>query len=516
MDRTDAARDRGASWAPPSPGDAASARAGRDGAGADDVDAAGRPGASGPDPTFGDRVRELTQRVGLEVDVPFDSFGDAVRWWFRPLADVRTWRSFLSILAAAVIGPILFGFAVAALAVTAVLSLVLVGLLLVVPAFALVRSFSTVGRKLAGWGVDDPIAPRPVATSGSGLLAPITRRLTDESRWRDVGFVLLDTVVAPLFLLGALLPITGIVGSLASVVVEGDSFGTIDIVDVTFETSFFQILLLVPLLGLVARLVLLAGRLRRGYVAALVGPDRRTQLVERVEELSVQRDQVLDAVAAERRRIERNLHDGVQQQLVALGIDIGRASRKLDDDPAAARELLDEAREKVRASIGELRLIGRGLHPAVLEDRGLDAALSAIVASSPIPVSVDVTTDHELPQDVAETAYYLVNEAMTNVLKYAGARAASVRVDDEPGLLPAVRVTIRDDGRGGADERRGSGIAGMRARVEAVDGAFVLSSPAGGPTAVTAVIPIRRERVQEPENEPTPERTDRATTRSER
>lgn len=282
----------------------------------------------------------------------------------------------------------------------------------------------------------------------------------------------------------------------------------LDIADISGGVTFTQVLLAIPLLGLVARLVMIAGRWRRQYVVALLGPDREDELVERVEELSVQRDQVLDAVAAERRRIERNLHDGVQQQLVALGIDIGRASRKIDDDPEAARQLLDDAREKVRSSIGELRLIGRGLHPAVLGDRGLDAALSSVVANSPIPISVTIVPASGgadgLPPDVAETAYYVASEAVANLLKYADARVASIRVEPDPGLLPAVRVTVHDDGRGGADESRGSGIAGMRARVEAVDGGFGVDSPVGGPTVVTAVIPLRRTRHDESELHPPP------------
>ena len=141
-------------------------------------------------------------------------------------------------------------------------------------------------------------------------------------------------------------------------------------------------------------------------------------------ELSDQRQQILDAVAGERRRIERNLHDGVQQQLVALGIDIGRANARIDSDPEGARQLLEEARDKVRGSIGELRLIGRGLHPAVLEDRGLDAALSAVVANAPIPIAVEITCRATLVEDVASTAYYVANEAVANILKHSHARVS--------------------------------------------------------------------------------------------
>lgn len=470
----------------------------------------GAPGAapSSPDDrSFGQRVQSVIDRAGAGgpdgVTVPFESFGEAASWWFRPLVDSTTWRSFASILAIAVVAPFLFAFTVAIAAVTSALMFVLVGFLLVVPAFAAVGAFSTVGRRLAGWGIDEPISPRPFAPSRTGgLIGPIASRLTDETRWRQLGYVVLDVVVAPLFLVAAFTPLSLLAGSFGSVNIENSATGIAQLIDVGIDLSLFGTLLIVLLLPLAGRLLQLAGRLRHRYTAALVGPDREQVLVERVEELSVQRDQVLDAVAAERRRIERNLHDGVQQQLVALGIDIGRASRKLDDDPETARELLDDARDKVRASIGELRLIGRGLHPAVLGDRGLDAALSAVVANAPIPIDIDVSpvlgTDGravELPAEIEETAYYLASESIANALKYANARAASIRVGPEPGLLPAVRITVHDDGRGGADESQGTGIAGMRARVEAVDGAFALSSPTGGPTSVTAVIPIRRRRL---------------------
>ena len=486
---TEQQRGRGGGpWAPPSAGAAPPAPGTR---------VADGPDPDADDPSFGDRVRDLLDRLGVrDVDVPFDSVSDGVRWWFQPLGDVRVWKSIGALFVGAIIAPLFFGLSVAVSAVTAVLSLLVIGLLLVPAAFAVIAAFASVGRRLAGWTIDEPIEPRPVATGGDGVLGPVTTRLGDETRWRHVAFLALDLAVAPLFLAGVLLPVTVVVG-LVGIGDLTSPFGWFDF-GLSATVGLIQLLLAIVMLGAVARLALLAGTWRHRYVSMLLGPDRESALVERVEELSVQRDQVVDAVAAERRRIERNLHDGVQQQLVALGIDIGRASNKLEDDPDAARALLDEARDKVRSSIGELRLIGRGLHPAVLGDRGLDAALSSVVANAPIPISVTVhpmadgSTD--LPPDVAETAYYIASESVANVLKYADARVASIHVEPDPGLLPAVRVTVHDDGRGGANAAKGSGIAGMRARVEAVDGAFRLDSPEGGPTVVTAVIPLRRTR----------------------
>ena len=139
-----------------------------------------------------------------------------------------------------------------------------------------------------------------------------------------------------------------------------------------------------------------------------------------------------------------------------------------------------------------MRVIGRGLHPAVLEDRGLDAALSSIVAASPIPISVDVTVGAGLPDDTAATAYYVVSEAVANIHKHARARAASVRVVEDPS--GAIRITVHDDGRGGADPGRGTGLTGIRARVEGVDGTMRIDSPAGGPTTLEVMLPVRPDR----------------------
>jgi len=202
--------------------------------------------------------------------------------------------------------------------------------------------------------------------------------------------------------------------------------------------------------------------------------------------LSSQRSEILDAVASERRRIERNLHDGVQQQLVAIGLDLGMAEQQIERDPARAKELIGNARSKVQGSIGELRQLGRGLHPAILEDRGIDAALSAVVSGSSIPISVQVDPGLELSTDVSETVYFVANEAIANVLKHANARVASVHVTK---VAANVRATIHDDGVGGVDATRGTGIAGIRARVNAVDGTLSISSPPGGPTTLIAEIP---------------------------
>lgn len=409
-------------------------------------------------------------------DWPFDTIGGAAEWWYRPIIEARSWLALAYLFVGAIWGPIAFALAVTAFATVFGLSFIGVGLLLIVPLFGLINGLAVLERRRVEW-IGDPLAARGFDERGQGYVRATVARLAEGTRWRQVAFIAASVVVWPtLFVLGAVPWV--IVVQLAA----GGGFGV--------SSSVGGLLLAVIVIGAAPRATIFVAGVARSYVAWFLGPDENAELASRVEELATQRQQILDAVDDERRRIERNLHDGVQQQLVALGIDIGRARARLDDDPDGARALLDDAREKVRSSIGELRLIGRGLHPAVLDDRGLDAALSSVVADSPIPVSVSVTVAERLPDDVATTAYYVASEAVANILKHSRARVASVRVADQPGLRPAVRITIHDDGRGGADSARGSGLAGMKARVEGVDGSFRVDSPVGGPTTIVAVLPL--------------------------
>jgi len=407
---------------------------------------------------------------------PFESVADAAEWWYRPLIESRSWLALAHLFVFAVWGPVMFAVAAVATAIVVGLSFIGVGLLLVVPLFALFDAFCRVERHRAEW-IGPPIAARALDADGGGYWGRTRGRLADATRWRQVGFVAASCVVGPVLFAVAALPWS---------IVFQFAFGGVG----WFGAGLGGLVIAALLVGAAPRATIAVANVAHAYVSWFLGPDENARLAGRVEELATQRQQILDAVDGERRRIERNLHDGVQQQLVALGIDVARARARIDDDPDAARALLDEARDKVRAAVGELRLIGRGLHPAVLDDRGLDAALSSVVADSPIPISVSMTVERRLPDDVATTAYYVVSEAVANILKHSHARVGSVRVDDVAGPPRAIRVTIHDDGRGGADSSRGSGLAGMRARVEGVDGSFRVASPPGGPTTIVAVIPL--------------------------
>lgn len=432
-----------------------------------------------PQRDLSSRLADVDRRIG-EAGLPFDSVRTGIEWWYRPFIESRTWTALGWLFVGVIWGALTCSLVVAVVASVFGLSFVGVGLLLVVPAFAFVDVLASVERRRAGW-VGAPIPAAPLTPVASGLWRRITARLADAARWRQVLFFVLSGVMAPFFFALGVAPWGFLVGNV---------FGA------SFDPSSFTVgglLLAAVIAGAAPRITLGVAWVARAFAAALLGPSDNAELRERVTELAGQRQQILEAVSDERRRIERNLHDGVQQQLVALGIDIGRASARLETDPDGARQLLDDARDKVRGSIGELRLIGRGLHPAVLEDRGLDAALSAVVANAPIPITVDVDSSAPLPEDVASSAYYIANEAVANVLKHAHARVASIRLDDDrlDDGRPAIRLTVHDDGRGGADaaDSSGSGLAGIRARVDGVDGTMRLSSPAGGPTTLVAVLP---------------------------
>jgi PAS domain S-box-containing protein len=204
------------------------------------------------------------------------------------------------------------------------------------------------------------------------------------------------------------------------------------------------------------------------------------------EELRASRARLVEAADDARRKLERNLHDGAQQRLVALSVSLRLAESKLRPDPEAAAALLAGAREELTFALEDLRELARGIHPAVLTDRGLSAAVDALVARSPLPVEADVEAT-PLPPAVEAAAYYVVAEALTNVVKYAHASSASVRVARENGVLA---VTVGDDGVGGADPQAGSGLRGLADRVAALDGSLSVASPEGGGTAVRAEIPL--------------------------
>ncbi|MFE4054370.1 sensor histidine kinase [Streptomyces sp. YIM B13518] len=218
----------------------------------------------------------------------------------------------------------------------------------------------------------------------------------------------------------------------------------------------------------------------------LLGPDAGTDLVLRVAELTATRAAALDAHATELRRVERALHDGTQNRIVAVTVLLGAARRALTRNPGEADAVLERAQEAAEQALAELRAVVRSILPPVLADRSLPDALTALAADCPVPCRVDTDVPGRCPASVEATAYFVVAEALSNIAKHSGARDAGVvvrRVDDR------LYVEVRDDGRGGADERNGSGLTGIRRRTDAHDGTLELASPPGGPTTLKVTLP---------------------------
>ncbi|MGZ8783351.1 MAG: sensor histidine kinase, partial [Gaiellaceae bacterium] len=218
---------------------------------------------------------------------------------------------------------------------------------------------------------------------------------------------------------------------------------------------------------------------------ALENAQLHVELQARLEELRGSRARIVEAGQKERKRLERDLHDGAQQRLVALSIELRLLEERLADDPETRRRL-DLARREVGASLAELRDLAHGLHPAVVSGHGLAVALESRAPRTPVPVRLTVMTDERLPEALEIAAYYLVAETLTNVGKYARASAASVDVTRAGG---AVVIEVADDGVGGADTEHGSGLRGLADRVETLGGRLQIWSPAGGGTRVRAEIP---------------------------
>ena len=230
----------------------------------------------------------------------------------------------------------------------------------------------------------------------------------------------------------------------------------------------------------------LVARLDARAALALLGPSRTEELERRVEDLAEKRAGVVDAADAERRRIERDLHDGVQQRLVSLAMNLGLARETLTDVSDDAMRVITEAHAEAKEALTDLRNVVRGLHPAVLDDRGLDAALSGIAARAPLPVKLRVDVPERPAPTVEAVAYFVASEALTNATRHARAAHVEITLTRRDDVL---RMTITDDGVGGADPARGTGLMGLRQRVGSVDGTFRITSPAGGPTAITVELP---------------------------
>jgi signal transduction histidine kinase len=340
---------------------------------------------------------------------------------------------------------------------------------------------------LLGVELADPVTP-PTAGSWWGRLV---ERARSGDRWRGIAYQVLalprgvfTTVVAAVAWCGsaALLLLPLYVDALPA---DTAHFWLFDVT----QGPTALLLAVAGAVGLVLVAPWVTVGLARLDVATarwLIAPRRRDELGAQVSRLETSRAAAVDSAEAERRRIERDLHDGAQQRLVALAVDLGTARDKLESDPEEGRRMVAAAHDEAKAALAEIRDLVRGIHPVILEDRGLDAALSAVVARSPVPVSLRVEVTERPPPVVESAAYFVVTEALTNVARHAHATKAAVAIARAGDRLV---VEVRDDGVGGATVDGGTGLAGLDDRVTALGGTLRIVSPPGGPTTVLAEIP---------------------------
>ncbi|MEU8543688.1 histidine kinase [Streptomyces sp. NPDC048717] len=353
------------------------------------------------------------------------------------------------------------------------------------PAAALLRRRADGRRaRIAAWTGAAVTRPAPLPATARGVLG-------DAGFWRELRWVwlepsaggLLVTVAPALFWFG-------VFGAFVQPFVwrwlgDGNWYAFVPVVSpATVLCAALLGLAFVVGAALLAP-VTLAGHARWSRWA--LGAPARAELVRRIEHLTGSRTDALDAQAVELRRIERDLHDGAQARLVALGMNLDEATRLLDTDPAAARDLLAEVRAASDRALRDLRELVHGILPPVLADRGLGDAVRSLALDSFLDVEVDVALPPgRLPAPVESAAYFAIAELLANAAKHAGAREVRIALGHADGIL---RVTVADDGRGGADPARGAGLLGVGRRLGAFDGALALDSPPGGPTLATLEIP---------------------------
>ncbi|MEU8923988.1 histidine kinase [Kitasatospora sp. NPDC048545] len=336
------------------------------------------------------------------------------------------------------------------------------------------RWTATESRRVVGKWSGRPVPVpyrRPPGATGPWQRLRAGGWLTDPATWRDLAWVLLT---------GCTVLLTAAVIVLTPVALQ--VFGR-NGPFVALGVIYGMGLTVAPVAALWAAPPVL--RIHEWTVRALLGPSRRTELAHQVSHLARTRADTIDAGAAELRRIERDLHDGAQARLVALGMLL-TVAEQLKDDPDALGPLLAEARTSSVKALGELRDLVRGIHPPVLADRGLADAVQATALDLPLPVTFTGALPGRAPAPVESAAYFAVTELLANVVKHAGASHVWIEIGHSGGLL---RISVTDDGRGGADPSRGTGLSGTERRLAAFDGVLAISSPSGGPTIVNLEIP---------------------------
>jgi len=409
--------------------------------------------------------------------------------WRQPL---QLWRELAHVVLSLPIGTVTFAVVLTLVAGTAGL---LATFLLAVPAawlmFVISTGFSRFERHrfgaLLGTELVDPVPPLAATT----WLRRLVERLTSKPRWKEIGFHLAQfplTVTSFTLVIGvwgwsvALLGLPLYVRAL-----PGDTakFG---LFEVALGPAAFGLAALGAVgLAIVAPwLTAAAVRLHVTLARRLLSTSAEVLLAQQLARAEDQRSAAVDSAESERRRIERDLHDGAQQRLVALAAGLGAAREKFDADPEEAKVMVASAHEEAKAALKEIRDLVRGIHPVILADRGLDAALSAVVARAPVPVTLDVVVDPRPGAATESAAYFVVSEALTNVARHAEATRAQVSIARSGDRLV---LEVRDDGKGGADASKGTGLQGLRERVAGMGGTLHVISPTGGPTTISVELP---------------------------
>ncbi|AVH57123.1 MULTISPECIES: sensor histidine kinase [Streptomyces] len=417
----------------------------------------------------------------------------------RTPVEARSLREFGYVMLSLPLGVAMFTFAITMFSLGAGLLITFLGIPVLAAALAGCRGFGTLerarARRLLGVEVSEP---EPLRMRKHGAMAWMGAMLKSGTSWRHLLYAVIQlpwsvfsfVVALNFWAYGwALLAyplwfwVFPMYAGQDGLQVYGDETHAIYL-DNPFEiavTALVGLLFTMATPWIVRALTTVDGLMVRG----LLGPSR---LATRVVELESDRGVVVDTAAADLRRIERDLHDGAQARLVALAMDLGLAKEKLTEDPQAAARMVDEAHGEVKTALQELRDLARGIHPAVLTDRGLDAALSAVASRCTVPVDVDVDLASRPAAAIEGIAYFTVSELLQNISKHARASRATVDVWRVENRL---MIQVVDDGVGGADVSRGSGLAGLAERLDAVDGILVVDSPVAGPTRVTAELPWR-------------------------
>jgi signal transduction histidine kinase len=409
----------------------------------------------------------------------------------RPIVDARTYRRILYLLLALPLGVIEFSFLVTALSFGFGTAITLIGIpVLIGTVWAwrwLAELERRVIRRLLGHEIPSPYRPEP---EDAGWWKRLGARLADPATWKDLAFLLLQL---PLGIVSFTITVSVLSFGLGLLFAPAyywaldstDWIGALGVDTLPEAIAAVPLGALILLVGIPALSAL--GRLYGWLAAQLLGSNADPVLTAQVTELESARSRIIAAADAERRRIERDLHDGAQQRLVALALNLRMAEQRAADGDPAAAELVRQAGEEANLALKELRDLARGIHPAILTNRGLPAALEDLASRATVPVEVVAAPDERLPDPVEAAAYFVVSECIANIGKHAEATSATVSVTDADDHL---NVVVADDGVGGASLEDGSGIQGLADRVGALSGTLTVESPPGQGTRVVASIPL--------------------------